>query len=206
MIKEIFNVSQLLSSGGLIDLIIIGAFIYSEVALFLGFFLPGDTLLITAGILAMAGKLSLPLVIMVAIIAAIAGDSTSYLIGRKLGHKIFYKEDSLLFRKDHIRRAEEFYEKYGSKTILIAHFLPVIRTFSPLLAGVGKMKYLKFLSFDVIGDIAWVLVIVFAGYYVGSKIPNIDHYILFVLVAVIVVSLIPTIYHIGKHYLKKKQS
>lgn len=196
-----FNVNHLLHLYGLY---VIGLFIFAEVAMFLGFFLPGDTLLIAAGILAMHGKLSLVSVLIVAVIAAIVGDSTSYLIGRKLGPKVFVKDDSIFFRKDHIIKSEHFYEKYGNKTILIAHFLPVIRTFSPFLAGVGKVRYHRFLLLDAIGDTAWAFLIVLSGYYVASKIPGIDHYILIVLAGIVAISLVPTAYHVFKHWRLKQ--
>jgi membrane-associated protein len=155
------DVTHIIQSGGLV---LLGLFLFAEVGLFLGFFLPGDTLLIAAGIYAKQGKLSIAAVILVAAIAAIAGDSTSYLIGRKLGRRVFYKDDSILFQKSHIKKAEDFYERHGNKTVLISHFVPIIRTFSPLLAGVAKMNYRTFLSFDVVGDIAWAIILSLAGY------------------------------------------
>jgi membrane-associated protein len=195
-----FDVTSIVQSGGLI---LLGVFLFAEVGLFLGFFLPGDTLLITAGIYAMQGKMSLPAIIIVASIAAIAGDSTAYFIGRRLGPSVFKKKDSVLFNPAHVQRAEKFYEKHGTKTVSIAHFLPVVRTFTPLLAGVAKMPYPKFLMFDAAGDIAWAIILTLLGYYVGSRIPNIDHYILLIVLLVILCSLIPTLYQLAKHYYKK---
>lgn len=196
-----FNVTDIVQSGGLW---LIAAFLFSEVGLFLGFFLPGDTLLIAAGIYAKEGKLSIAAVIIVAALAAIAGDSTAYFIGRKLGPRVFRNQDSVIFRPDHVKRAEAFYEKYGSKTLLIAHFLPVIRTFSPLLAGVAKMPYRRFLVFDAIGDTAWALIVTLVGYYVGSRIPNVDHYILLALAFVIVATATPTIVQLVRLHLRKR--
>ncbi|HTB48966.1 MAG TPA: VTT domain-containing protein [Verrucomicrobiae bacterium] len=196
------SVTHIIQSGGLV---LLGLFLFAEVGLFLGFFLPGDTLLIAAGIYAKEGKLAIAGVIIVAAIAATAGDSTAYLIGRKLGRKVFRSEDGVIFRKDHVQKAEAFYEKHGPKTLLIAHFLPVVRTFTPLLAGVGKMRYTKFLSFDAIGDTCWAVLISLAGYYVGSRVPNVDHYILLALGAVIVITLSPTIYHVAKISFKKRR-
>jgi membrane-associated protein len=195
------NVTHLVQSGGLI---LIAAFLYAEVGLFLGFFLPGDTLLIAAGIYAKEGKLSIAAVIVVAAIAAIAGDSTAYFIGRKAGPRIF-KEHNVIFRQEHVVRAEAFYEKHGPKTLLVAHFIAVIRTLSPLLAGVARMQYSRFLTFDIIGDVAWAVIVTLLGYYVGSRIPNIDHYILLVLALVIICSLVPTIYHLVRLTLKKRR-
>ncbi len=196
-----FNVDHILQIGGLW---LLATFIFSEVGLFLGFFLPGDTLLIAAGIYAKEGKMSLAMALLVIGLAAISGDNFAYLIGRKLGPKVFIKPDSLLLRKDHIEQAERFYEKYGAKTVLVAHFFPVIRSFSPLLAGVGKMNYGKYFLFDLIGDSAWTIIVTLLGYYVGSRIPHIDNYILLVLVGVVVVSLVPTLYHLFRVIKKRR--
>jgi membrane-associated protein len=189
------NVNDIVQSGGLL---LIGAFLFAEVGIFLGFFLPGDTLLIAAGIYASQGKLSVVAVIIVAAIAATAGDSTAYGIGRKLGPRIFRNQDSVIFRPEHVARAEAFYEKYGPKTLLVAHFLPVIRTLSPLLAGVGKMHYPRFLAFDATGDTAWAIIVTLVGYYVGSRIPNVDHYILVGLACIILLTAAPTLFQIGR--------
>lgn len=189
-----FNVTDIVQHGGLL---LLGFFLWAEVGLFLGFFLPGDTLLITAGIFAKQGKLSLAAVILVAGVAAIAGDSTAYFIGRKAGPKIFQKEDSILFKPEHVQRARLFYDKYGPKTLLIAHFVPVVRTFSPLFAGIAAMPYKRFLTFDAIGDTAWAVGVTLVGYYVGSRIPNVDHYILFVVLGAVVITLAPTLFHIA---------
>ncbi len=199
-----FNVNEIIQSGGIW---LIGLFLFSEVGLFLGFFLPGDTLLIAGGIYAMQGKLNLISVIVVALIAAILGDSTAYLIGRKIGRRLFTKKDSVLFDAKHVKRAEDFYQKYGSKAVLIAHFIPVIRTFNPLVGGVAEMPYSKFLLYDAIGDSAWAIIVTLIGYYIGSRIPHIDHYILGVVGLVVVVSLAPTIYHfVIKRYLKTRKA
>lgn len=197
------NPSDIVDFGGLL---IIGLVLFAEVALFLGFFLPGDTLLIAAGVFASAGKLSIVSVIAVAIFAAIAGDSTAYYIGRKLGPRVFKNEDSVLFRPEHVLKAEAFYKKHGPKTLLIAHFLPVIRTFSPLLAGVARMRYSRFLMFNATGDIFWATSVTLVGYYIGSKIPNIDHYILLLVLAAVVLTTSPTLYHLAKLHLKKRRN
>lgn len=198
-----FNPSDIVQSGGLL---LIGMFLFSEVALFLGFFLPGDTLLIAAGVFAQHGKLSIISVIAVAIVAAITGDSTAYYIGRKLGPRVFKNEDSIIFRPDHVAKAEVFYEKYGAKALLVAHFLPVVRTFTPLLAGVARMPYRRFVIFNATGDIAWAISVTLVGYYIGSKIPNVDHYILLLVLAAMVITASPTIYHLAKLHLKKRQT
>lgn len=169
--------------------------IFAESGMMVGFFFPGDTLLFSAGILAAAGVLPIWVTIAVIAGAAILGDNTGYHIGRHLGPRIFKKEDSLIFRKDLILKAEKFYEKYGTKTMLIAHFIPVIRSFAPVTAGAGKMNYKQFVVYDAIGDIVWASLITLLGYYVGSRIPGIEKLIEPVLLGVIAITLLPTIYH-----------
>jgi len=183
------NPTDIVQNGGLVLLAII---LFAEVGLFLGFFLPGDTLLIAAGIFAHKGHLSMVSIIVVASLAAIAGDSFSYFIGKKLGPAVFEK-DTLFFRRDHVRRAEVFYERYGPKTLLISHFLPVVRSFTPLLAGVGKMPYRRFLPFNVIGDVMWAVVVTSVGYFIGAKIPNADNYIMLLVLAAVVFTFTPAL-------------
>lgn len=183
--------SAIIENGGLILLFII---LFAEVGLFLGFFLPGDTLLIAAGIFAHQGKLGLLSIILVSAIAAILGDSLAYYLGRRWGRSVFEK-DTFLFRKDHMIKSEEFFEKYGPKTLLVSHFLPVIRTFTPLLAGVGNMPYKKFLVWNVTGDILWATSVTLVGYYIGSRIPNADKYILLLVLAATVLTFGPALYH-----------
>jgi membrane-associated protein len=185
-----FDVTNIIQSGGLL---LLGLFLFAEVGLFLGFFLPGDTLLITAGIYAAQGKFNVVIVILVGAIAAIAGDNTSYLIGFKAGPKVFKKKDSVIFDPDHVAKAEKFYDRYGSKTVLVAHYLPVVRTFTPLFAGVAKMPHKKYFILDAIGDTSWAIILTLVGYYIGNRIPNIDHYILYVVLAVVIASSGPTI-------------
>ena len=197
-----FNVSHIIQSGGLF---LLGGFLFAEVGLFLGFFLPGDTLVIAAGVYAKQGKLSIASVLLVSAIAAIAGDSLGYYIGRKLGPSVFTKKDSILFRPDHISQANRFFEKYGAKTLLVSHFIAIVRSFVPLLAGVGDMPYKKFLAYNITGDIIWAVTVGLLGYYVGSRIPNIDHYIIIGLAFVIVITLLPTLYHLAKIQLRKRR-
>lgn len=161
-----------------------------------GFFLPGDTLLFSAGILAAGGALNIVAVLFTIAAAAIAGDNMGYHIGRKLGPRLFIKPDSIIFRKEYIERAELFYKRYGSKTMLIAHFIPVVRAFVPVTAGAGKMQLKQFMLFDAIGDIAWTLIITLLGYYLGTRIPGVEKYIEPVLLLIILVSLGPALWHI----------
>lgn len=197
------DVTHLVQVGGLL---LVGIFVFAEVGLFLGFFLPGDTLLIAAGIYAKQGKLNIAALITVSALAAIAGDSLGYYIGRKLGPKVFTKDDGLIFRRDHIDKAEWVYERYGSKALLVTHFIAIVRTFMPLMAGVARMPYRRFLTFDAIGDIFWAVSVTLVGYYVGSRIPNVDRYILLALAAVVLASLLPALYHFARVQLRKKSS
>lgn len=188
-----FNVTHLIQTGGLF---LIALIIFAESGMMVGFFFPGDTLLFSAGVLAAAGKLGLSSTIAVIAIAAIAGDNTGYHIGRKLGRRLFRKPDGAVFRKEHIDRAEAFYEKHGSKTMLVAHFIPIVRAFVPVTAGAAKMVYWQYVIFDAIGDIAWTVAMTLIGYFIGSRIPGIANYIDPVLIAVVVIFLAPTIWHV----------
>jgi membrane-associated protein len=187
-----FDVTHIVQSGGLL---LIALIIFAESGMMVGFFFPGDTLLFSAGILAAAGQLPIVATVLVIALAAIVGDNTGYHIGRKLGPKLFKKEDGLVFRKENILRAEKFYEKWGTKTMLIAHFVPVVRSFAPVTAGAGKMNYKQFFIYDAIGDIVWATLITLLGYFVGSRIPGIEKLIEPVLLGIILVTLVPTLYH-----------
>ncbi len=189
---NLLNPSDIIHSGGLL---LIGIILFSEVGLLLGFILPGDTLLIAAGVYAHEGKLWVPAIIVVAAVAAILGDSLSYYWGHKLGPRLFNKSDSVLFNKNHIVKAEAMYDKFGAKILLVTHFLPIVRTFIPLLAGVSKLPYRRFLVFNVIGDILWAVSVTLAGYYIGSRVPGVDKYILLLVVAAMAFSAAPTLYH-----------
>lgn len=174
--------------------------VFAESGLLFGFFFPGDSLLITAGLLASRGYLNIYLLAIISIIAAISGDTVGYWFGNKVGPKIFKREKSLLFDKDHLIRANEFYKKHGGKTIVLARFLPFIRTFAPIVAGVGKMEYPRFLSFNIFGGIFWVLATTLLGFFLGNVIPDIDRYIIFVILGIIFLSVLPTGIHFWKEY------
>jgi len=190
-----FDVTHLIETGGLL---LISLIIFAESGMMVGFFLPGDTLLLSAGVLAASGKLPLAGVLLATSLAAIVGDNTGYHIGRVLGPRLFNKPDGLVFRKEYIDRAEVFYEKYGSKTMLLAHFVPVVRCFVPVTAGAAKMRYGQFFLFDAIGDAAWAVSITLIGYYVASRIPGIEHYIEPVLILIIVIFLTPALWHLAR--------
>lgn len=164
------DIEALIQSGGLLLVTLI---IFAESGLLIGFFLPGDTLLFTAGFFAAQGKLPLGWLILCTTIAAIVGDNVGYTIGERTGPRIFRKKDGMFFRQDYIEKAEDFYERHGGKTIILARFVPVVRTFAPVVAGVGKMPRKRFFFYNVIGGVLWAAGVTLLGYWLGSKIPNI---------------------------------
>ena len=179
---------ELVRWGGYVALVLI---VFTETGLLIGFFLPGDSLLITAGLVAAAGGLNIWLLNALLIVAAIVGDSVGYAIGYRAGPRIFTREDSRWFSRKHLIRTREFYERHGGKTIVLARFIPIIRTFAPVVAGVGRMEYRKFVTYNVLGGIGWVVSLTWAGYLLGHVIPDIGRYIHVVIVIVIVLSVIP---------------
>lgn len=189
-----FDVTSIVQSGGLL---LIALIIFAESGMMVGFLFPGDTLLFSAGIFAAQGTFPIELAVPVIALAAILGDNTGYQIGRSMGRKLF-KEDNLIFRHEYIMKAEKFYEKHGTKTMLLAHFIPVIRSFAPVVAGVAKMNRAQYILYDTIGVIGWAVGITLLGYFLGSRIPGVEHYIEPVLLAVIVIFLAPTLYHAFK--------
>jgi len=192
-----FNLESLILTSGYLGLFFI---VFAESGLLIGFFFPGDSLLITAGLLASRGLLDIQTLIIVAIAGAIIGDTVGYWFGKKTGPRIFKKEDSLLFHKKNIIKANEFYKKHGGKTIIIARFLPFIRTFAPIVAGIGGMEYKRFLFFNIFGGIFWVLATSLLGYFLGNTIPNIDQYILGVILVVVLLSATPGLIHFWREY------
>jgi membrane-associated protein len=178
------------------------AIVFAESGLFFGFFLPGDSLLFTAGLLASQDYFSITWLIIGCIIFAILGDNVGYAFGRRVGEKIFTREDSFFFHKKHVERAQIFYEKYGKKAIVLARFVPVVRTFAPILAGVGKMHYRTFLTYNIIGGIVWSAGLTLLGFVLGNVIPDIDRYILPIVLVIIFVSFVPIIVS----YIREKKS
>jgi len=172
------------------------AIIFSESGLLVGFFLPGDSLLFTAGFLASQGFFNILLLTPMTFIAAVMGDSVGYAFGQKVGPKLFKKEDSIFFHKKHLIRAKNFYNKHGGKTITIARFLPVIRTFAPIVAGIGQMPYKKFLAYNILGGFLWAVCIPFAGYFLGSLIPSVDKYLFPIIVVIVLASVAPSVIHL----------
>lgn len=189
------DLAELIKTLGYIGLF---GVIFAESGLLIGFFLPGDSVLFTAGFLASQGYFSPLTLIVLCFMAAVAGDSVGYTFGKKFGPKLFNKENSLLFHKDHLQKAQDFYNKHGGKTIVMARFMPVVRTFAPIVAGAGKMTYSNFITFNVIGGALWAIGVPLAGYYLGKSIPNVDHYLLPIVALIIIVSVAPGMYHLLK--------
>jgi membrane-associated protein len=167
------------------------AIVFAESGLLAGFFLPGDSLLFTAGLLAYEGHMNLAIVLVGCFVAAVAGDQVGYVIGRRYGPTVFNRPDSRFFHQKNVDRARAYFEKNGPKTIVLARFLPVIRTFTPVVAGVGRMDYRKFVTFNVLGGFLWSFGVTLAGYFLGKTVPNIDHWLLPIIVCIGAVSFIP---------------
>jgi membrane-associated protein len=193
------SLEELIASVGVIG---VASIIFAESGLLIGFFLPGDTLLFTVGLLAHEGTISLNvhLLILILFIAAVLGDNVGYMFGKRVGRRIFNKPDSILFHQDNLQRAENFYEKYGPLTIVIARFVPIVRTFAPIVAGVGKMSYRKFFAFNLIGGLLWTAGITYVGYFGGAFLEDrgieIDHLILPIIGLAMGITLISPLYHI----------
>lgn len=187
----------LIKTAGYLGLFFI---IFAESGLFIGFFLPGDSLLFTAGFLTSQGYLHIVPLILITFAAAVLGDNFGYAFGQKVGVRLFNREDSILFHKDHLRKAQAFYDKHGGKTIILARFMPIVRTFAPIIAGVGKMKYSSFLFYNLIGGAMWGLGLPLLGYFLGSMVPNIDRYLIPIILFIVFISLVPPAWH----FLKEK--
>ncbi len=190
LLHALYDVEGLIRAGGMTMLIVI---VFAETGLMVGFFLPGDSLLVTAGVFAAAGHLDIWVLLATLTVAAVAGDQLGYYIGYKTGPRIFRRPDSLLFKRDHLLRAKHFYEKHGGKTIILARFMPIIRTFAPVVAGVGEMEYRRFVSFNVVGGVAWVFSMCLLGFSLGHAVPDIDRHIHVVIAVVIFLSILPGI-------------
>jgi len=170
------------------------AIVFAETGLLVGFCLPGDSLLVTAGLLAsQEGSLNVWVLGAALSLAAVLGDSVGYAIGYYLGPRVFNRDNSFFFNKDHVAKTQRFYQKYGSKTIVLARFVPIVRTFAPTVAGVGKMEYRRFLAFNVFGGVGWVWSMVLAGYFLGRTIPDLEHHLHWVALIVIAISFIPIV-------------
>jgi len=185
---NVYNVPVLIRTVGPYGLM---AVVFAETGLLVGFFLPGDSLLITAGLFAARGDLNIRFLVPSLIVAAVVGNATGYGIGKRTGKALYSRPDSLLFRREHLRMTHEYYEKHGGKTIILAQFIPILRTFAPVVAGVAEMGYTRFATYNVVGAICWVAGMTLAGYALGNLVPNIEQRIHYVVAAVIAVSLLP---------------
>lgn len=165
--------------------------IFAESGLLIGFFLPEDSLLFTAGFLASQNIFDIKILTILCFIAAVTGDSVGYAIGHKIGRKLFRRQDSFFFHPDHLLKAEKFYKEHGKKTIILARFLPIIRTFAPVVAGIGNMNYKTFLSYNIIGGVLWAVLLPLTGFYLGKTIPDVDKYLLPIIVLIIIASILP---------------
>ena len=186
---------ELIRSGGAP---LICGIVFIETGFFVGFFLPGDSLLITAGILAAGGFLPLRWLLLPVMLCAIVGDQIGYWIGRSAGAALYKREDSFFFRRSHLQRAHDFYEKYGGRAVILARFVPIVRTFCPPVAGAARMPYGRYVMFDIFGGIFWVGAMILGGYSLGRSVPNIGKYIHYVIAVVAVVSILPAVIGILK--------
>lgn len=197
---------------GLLDTIVafgyIGIFItiFAESGFLLGFFLPGDSLLFTVGLLASQGYFNIFVLILLTMSAAVLGDSFGYWLGKKFGPKVFNREDSFFFKKKYVTRAEEFYARYGKKAVVMARFVPVIRTFIPIMAGVANMRYATFLSYNIIGGVVWAGGITLIAYTLGTQFPNIKEYLHIIIIGIVFASFLPIVFDIARQRLHSNMS
>lgn len=202
LLPQIPSLKEIVIWGGYIGLF---AIIFAETGLLIGFFLPGDSLLVTAGLYAAAtGELDPAILIVVLSVAAVSGDATGYWIGLRAGHSLYARPQSRFFRRDHLIKTREFYEKYGGMTIVLARFMPFARTFAPVVAGIAEMRYRRFAMFNAAGGIGWVVSMTLLGFYLGSAIPGVEAKIEYVIAIVIFVSLLPMIVKYAHHRLTSK--
>ena len=194
------DVRGLVETGGYIALAII---VFTETGLMIGFFLPGDSLLVTAGLFAAKGDLDIVFLNVLLMFCAITGDATGYYIGKKLGPSLFRKEDSLLFKKKHLIATHEFYERHGGKTIIIARFVPIVRTFAPVVAGMANMSYKRFALFNVVGGIGWVFSMTMIGYSLIKIFPDAEKHIHIIIIVVIALSILPGVIEVLRARMRK---
>ena len=193
--------SVMIQNYGLGTYMILFLIIFCETGLVVTPFLPGDSLLFAAGAFAAIGSLDIKLLLLVVSVAAILGDTVNYTIGKSIGHKIYEMENVRFMKKDHLLKARDFYEKYGATTIIIARFIPIIRTFAPFIAGIGEMKFKKFISYNIIGGLFWAALVTLVGYYFGN-LPTVKHNFSFVIIAIIFISILPAVFEFIKQKMK----
>lgn len=190
-----FDLPELIKSIGYVG---VWAIIFAESGLLIGFFLPGDSLLFTAGFVASQHLLNFWILIIGAFVCAVLGDNVGYITGHKFGRRLFQKEDSLFFHKKHVVKTQKFYQKHGKKTIVLARFVPIVRTFAPIVAGLGAMHYQTFMFYNLIGGFIWTVGMTLLGYFLGRTLPaeQVDKYLLPIIGGIIVISLVPSIVHL----------
>ncbi|MCA1616015.1 MAG: VTT domain-containing protein [Acidobacteria bacterium] len=212
-LKELLNpkniIDFLTTKGLLLTYFGLVFIVFAETGLAVGFFLPGDSLLVVAGLIARAGRLNVAILLSTLFVAAVVGDAVGYYTGLKLGPRLFTRKKSLLFRPSHLQKAHEFYEKYGGKTIIIARFVPIVRTFAPIVAGAAQMPYRRFLAYNVVGGFAWVFSMILAGYFLGTVVERalgvrLEDHIEKVVVVVVALSLLPPVIEYLKSRREKK--
>ncbi len=190
LFRTLYDVEGLIRWGGTL---LVCTIVFVETGMFVGFFLPGDSLLVSAGVFAAAGHVNLVALLALGSLCAVVGDQLGYFIGRRAGQALYRREDSLFFKKRHLKRAHDFYETYGPKTIILARFVPIVRTFCPPVAGAAQMKYTRYLTYDIFGGFFWVSSMVLVGFFLGSAVPNINQRIHWVIAVVVFLSLLPGI-------------
>src|ERR687894_141542 len=202
-IKELLNpkniIDFLTTKGLLLTYFGLVFIVFAETGLAVGFFLPGDSLLVFAGLIARAGRLTVAILLSTLFVAAVVGDAVGYYTGHKLGPRLFTRKKSLLFRPSHLQKANEFYEKYGGKTIIIARFVPIVRTFAPIVAGAAQMSYRRFVVYNLVGGFLWVFSMILAGYFLGTLVERafgikLEDHIEWVVIIVVLLSLTPPLY------------
>jgi membrane-associated protein len=193
---DVLDPEKLIEWGGTIGLF---AIVFAESGLLFGFFLPGDSLLFTAGLLSSQDKLPvLPVLLVGCFIAAVAGDQVGYAFGRRVGPSLFRRPDSRIFKHEYVERAQAFFDEHGARTIILARFVPIVRTFAPILAGVGRMHYRTFVTFNVVGGCLWAIGVTSAGYVLGETVPSVDRYLLPIIGLIVFVSLLPVLNELRK--------
>ncbi len=190
-----FDLNDLLKTVGYVGIF---AIVFAESGLLIGFFLPGDSLLFTAGFLASQGFFDIVLLCLITFVAAVIGDNVGYQFGKRAGPRVFKKEDSIIFSEENITKSENFYKKHGGKAIILSRFVPVVRTFAPIIAGVGKMHYRKFFFYNITGALIWAVGVTLLGYFLGQSIPNAEKYLLPLTLVIVFVSILPSLYHMVK--------
>ncbi|MEY2399029.1 MAG: rane-associated protein [Actinomycetota bacterium] len=193
--SNLLNPHDLIQTFGTAGLI---AVIFAESGLLIGFFLPGDSLLFTAGLLASQGKLNLAVIIVGCSLAAVVGDQVGYQFGKRVGPTLFRRNDSRLFKQEYVEKAQGYFDRYGSRTIVMARFVPIVRTFAPIVAGIGEMKWRTFAMFNVAGGVAWATGVILAGKILGDTVPSIDKYLLPAIAVIVALSLIPVVLEVRR--------